>query len=92
MFQSPIAISSFNAIVEDDLPPLEFHNHWAKEGNAILANNGNNAKVSFVGRTKQPYIVGGTLKANEKYIFQQMHFHWAENDSYGSEHVVNGKT
>ena len=37
----------------------------------------------------RPSIEGGGL--NGKYIFQQLHFHWAEDNSQGSEHMVDSK-
>lgn len=92
MVQSPIAISSRSSTYEDDVAPLEFHGHWKKDGNATLYNTGTTAKVIFQYRSENPYITGGPLRAGERYIFEQMHFHWAKKDKYGSEHTVNGET
>lgn len=33
-------------------------------------------------------IFGGPL-ANGTYVFEQMHFHWGENDTQGSEDLIN---
>lgn len=41
-------------------------------------------------RNKKPYIIGGPLK--EKYIFEQLHWHWADNDECGCEHTLDGNT
>ncbi|XP_055306150.1 carbonic anhydrase 1-like [Sitodiplosis mosellana] len=46
----------------------------------------------FENRTERPYIDGGLLPPTERYVFEQMHFHWGESDSVGSEHVIDGKT
>lgn len=92
MVQSPIAISTRDSIIEENMKPLEFHGHWKREGNATLLNTGKTAKVSLRGRSIQPYITGGPLESDERYIFEQMHFHWSRRDEHGSEHVVDGKT
>ena len=36
-----------------------------------------------------PYITGGGL--NDRFIFQQMHFHWGLDSTRGSEHTINGQ-
>lgn len=35
-----------------------------------------------------PHISGGPL--NGHYEFSQMHFHWGENDTIGSEDLIDG--
>lgn len=35
-----------------------------------------------------PYISGGPL--TDRYIFEQIHFHWADCDSSGCEHILEG--
>ena len=32
-------------------------------------------------------ISGGPLKG--RYVFSQLHFHWGQNDSFGSEDLIN---
>lgn len=44
--------------------------------------------VSFSGENR-PFISGGPL--NQWYIFEQLHFHWAEKDTEGCEHTLEGK-
>lgn len=34
-----------------------------------------------------PMVSGGPL--NDTYVFQQLHFHWGENDKIGSEDLIN---
>lgn len=92
MVQSPIAISMRDSRVRDDVSRLEFHGHWEKDGIAFIENTGTSAKVKFVQRSSQPYINGGCLRPNERYIFEELHFHWAENDDAGCEHKINGQT
>ncbi|XP_055302468.1 carbonic anhydrase 2-like [Sitodiplosis mosellana] len=38
----------------------------------------------------QPHLTGGLLDG--RYIFEQMHFHWGENDNVGAEHTIDGKS
>lgn len=61
-------------------------------GEAIIENTGISAKITFQGRCEQPYITGGVLQPNERYIFEELHFHWSESDEAGCEHKINGQT
>lgn len=87
--QSPIAIT--HHIIEhiDDIEPLEYHGHWEAVGVARVRNTGTSAVVSFTKRPQQPYIVGGCL-GEQRFIFEQLHFHWADTDDSGCEHTVEG--
>lgn len=38
----------------------------------------------------KPYVTGGPL-LQERYLFEQIHFHWSNDDQCGSEHRVDGK-
>lgn len=89
--QSPIALSSLNSKVIDNIRPLEFHGYFENDGQAYIENTGISAKITFEGRNKQPYICGGTLKSNERYFFNELHFHWSEKDDSGCEHKINGQ-
>ncbi len=86
--QSPIAISTREANYKDDVEPLEYHGHWEAVGTARIENTGTSAMISFAGRQQHPYIIGGPLK--ERYIFEQLHFHWADSDESGCEHTLEG--
>lgn len=89
--QSPIEISNRAIEHRDDVDPLEYHGHWEPVGVARVANTGTSAMVTFSKRPEQPYITGGVL-GEEKYIFEQIHFHWAETDDSGCEHTLEGMT
>lgn len=91
MVQSPISISLRSSKVVDKVKPLKYVGYWEKDGQAIIENTGTSAKVTFHNRKHLPFICGGPLQLNDRYIFEQMHFHWAEKDNAGSEHVVNGQ-
>lgn len=87
--QSPIEIS--NRAIEhiDDVDPLEYHGHWEPVGVARVQNTGTSAVVTFSKRKQQPYIIGGGLDTN-KYVFEQLHFHWSDSDESGCEHTLEG--
>lgn len=89
--QSPIEIS--NRVIEhmDDIDPLEYHGHWEPVGIARVHNTGTSAMVTFGKRKEQPYIIGGCL-GEDKYIFEQLHFHWSDTDESGCEHTLEGMT
>lgn len=86
--QSPIAISTREANYKDDVEPLEYHGHWEAVGTARIENTGTSAMITFARRPQHPYILGGPLK--ERYIFEQLHFHWADTDESGCEHTLEG--
>lgn len=74
--QSPIALQLRDAEFQDDAVPLEYVGHWDKVGgSAEMINTGSSAMITLPNRNKKPYIIGGPLKG-EKYIFEQIHFHW----------------
>lgn len=95
MVQSPIEISSQNIKIDDHVKPLTFSGHWTTNCRAVIKNTGRTAQLSFVGQAEaeqRPYISGGQLKPCERYIFEQMHFHWSDNDYFGSEHRIHERT
>lgn len=88
--QSPIEFDTKACVHRDDFEPLRFDGHWANVGVARITNTGTSANVTFEGRgTAQPTISGGPL-LNTKYIFEQLHFHWADCDCTGCEHTIEG--
>lgn len=87
--QSPIAISTRASDYLDDIEPLEYHGHWEAVGVAAVENTGTSAMIKFARRPHQPFLVGGPL-AGERYIFEQLHFHWADTDESGCEHTLEG--
>lgn len=89
--QSPIAISSHDAIIKDHMKSLKFYGHWDADGVAKIENTATTVKIRFSNRKRQPFIKGGPFRAHKRYIFDQMHFHWAANDIIGSEHTHDGK-
>lgn len=38
-----------------------------------------------------PYLMGGPIKKDEKFLFKQMHFHWGRGDEIGSEHMIDAE-
>lgn len=96
--QSPIALSFRDTDFIDNAKPLEYHGYWDANRIAYVENTGQSALVTFSNERKQqqqqqqesqlPYIEGGLLPLNERYIFAQLHFHWSNSDESGSEHVL----
>lgn len=89
--QSPIAICTRASKHVDDVQPLQFHGHLDAVGVAFIENTGHSATVTFAKRTRKPYIVGGPLPTDEQYVFEQLHFHWADVDDSGGEHTLEGQ-
>ncbi|XP_053675809.1 carbonic anhydrase 2 [Anopheles nili] len=88
--QSPIALNQRSAVIRDGIQPLEFFGHWDGLGRAHMVNTGSSVMITFSDRPYQPFIVGGVL--GNKYIFEQLHFHWGIGDGSGCEHTLEGST
>ncbi|XP_016966632.1 carbonic anhydrase 1 [Drosophila biarmipes] len=91
--QSPINIDLVNA-VEKKFPSLEFFNFNVVPKAFQMTNNGHTVlvKMSFDEDTV-PSVRGGPLaeKTPLGYQFEQFHFHWGENDTIGSEDLINNR-
>lgn len=71
------------------MSPLIFsEGYQIGDGTAEIENTGHTIGVKF---STEKYIKGGPLLNNEPYIFAQLHFHWGNDDTEGSEHTLNGK-
>lgn len=88
-FQSPIQVKRDESIHHDHFEPLEFHGHWDNVGEATFENTGKTAVVRFQ-REEQPYLIGGPLH-EDVYLFEQLHFHWSDDDNAGCEHIFEDK-
>jgi len=87
-FQSPIELRHEESISHDHFEPLEFHGHWDKVGEASFTNTGKTAMLRFQNR-EAPSLIGGPLH-KDTYVFEQLHFHWSDDDKGGCEHIFEG--
>uniref|UniRef100_A0A182Q233 Alpha-carbonic anhydrase domain-containing protein n=1 Tax=Anopheles farauti TaxID=69004 RepID=A0A182Q233_9DIPT len=88
--QSPIALNQRSTVIRDGIQPLDYFGHWDGLGKAKMVNTGSSAMITFSDRPFRPFIVGGVL--GNKYIFEQLHFHWGLGDGSGCEHTLEGST
>ncbi|XP_043681429.1 carbonic anhydrase 2-like isoform X1 [Vespula pensylvanica] len=92
--QSPIALSSSKSIPLS-FPALEmigFHNLLPFP--ITLENDGHSVKLNInrnISRDQLPipYIFGATLKKDQTYEMESLHFHWGAKNNRGSEHTFN---
>ncbi|KAK0098510.1 hypothetical protein PV326_007577 [Microctonus aethiopoides] len=83
--QSPINIEE-HIVTNVTLPLLKFIGlDHARD--AYLTNNGHTA-VLRLNDSGPAMITGGPL-GSVQYVFEQLHFHWGENDLEGSEDLIN---
>ncbi|XP_054268733.1 carbonic anhydrase 2-like isoform X2 [Macrosteles quadrilineatus] len=88
--QSPIDIITSQAVTLP-LPVLDIVEPKQPKVKSLVYNNGHNVYVYIEeDPSVRPYLIGGPLK--QKFIFQQMHFHWGAQDIWGSEHLVDGNS
>ncbi|XP_046415711.1 carbonic anhydrase 7 [Neodiprion fabricii] len=86
--QSPINIVE-HYVEKVTLPPLWFSGFNIPR-KAMLTNNGHTVLLKTIG-TDVPLITGGPLR-DDVYAFEQLHFHWGENDKEGSEDRINNRS
>lgn len=72
------------------LAKLKKSNHVLWKWNARFFSSVKLAINKNVTREKLPYVFGATLKRNQRYEIEQMHFHWGAKNNRGAEHVLNG--
>ncbi|KAF7414272.1 hypothetical protein HZH68_002761 [Vespula germanica] len=82
--QSPINIEEHN-VKNINLPPLRFEKLDLPRS-SFITNNGHTVMIK-TNESEAAVVSGGPLRDN--YIFEQLHFHWGENDSEGSEDYIN---
>ncbi|XP_063699331.1 putative carbonic anhydrase 3 [Culicoides brevitarsis] len=84
--QSPINIDSEH-VTRKVLPKLKLANFHDKPKEMSITNNGHTVQLT-VNVENMPSVKGGPL--NGTYHFAQLHFHWGDNDTYGSEDTIEG--
>lgn len=71
------------------LPNLVFKGFDVNPKDGNLTNNGHTVMLTFDHEEVKPTITGGPL--NGLYEFAQFHFHWGDNDTYGSEGSIDNR-
>ena len=91
-FQSPINIQREEAIYYDGSELLEFSTSYCNVIEGFIENNDHTLIFNTVDGlpVTDAYMTGGPLN-DKKFHFLQFHLHWGSNDSYGSEHLVDGQ-
>uniref|UniRef100_T1GNG9 Carbonic anhydrase n=1 Tax=Megaselia scalaris TaxID=36166 RepID=T1GNG9_MEGSC len=89
--QSPINLIPADAQAQN-AQNIQFNGYDIQiPGNSlILVNNGHSAQLNFNEQTSNLTITGGIL-GEEKYILEQIHFHWGGANGRGSEHTIDWK-
>ncbi|XP_076295502.1 carbonic anhydrase 1-like [Lasioglossum baleicum] len=85
--QSPINLDD-RLVRPRRYPPLVLNGHWMQDGEALLYNTGNVAKIMLTGDRIPSTICGGPL-ADDVYELTDVHFHWGESNCWGAEHTIN---
>ncbi|XKL68124.1 hypothetical protein PGB90_003615 [Kerria lacca] len=74
------------------LEPIEFHNFMSTDNEPVIVENtGYYLEVKLDPETKsknKPWVTGGPL-FKDKYLFQQLHFHWGRHNECGSENYLD---
>lgn len=83
--QSPIDIQPVNIKTLNTNQKLCWK--YVPENSKDVTNPGYCWKVHVDGKGSE--LIGGPLDG--KYILEQFHCHWGENDDHGSEHTINGQ-
>ncbi|KAL5289937.1 CA14.2 family protein [Megaselia abdita] len=86
--QSPINID-LSHVTKWSFPPLIFDRFDMFPESTEIKNNGHTVIVTM-NFQEAPKISGGPL--NGSYKFSQFHFHWGENDTFGSEDTIDNQS
>ena len=92
MRQAPIDILREEVVPYDGNDVLKFSTSYCTEISGTISNNGHTLQFDTAtgGPEAANYITGGPLGLS-KYYFLQFHLHWGCDDSWGSEHLVDGQ-
>ncbi|XP_055841897.1 carbonic anhydrase 2 isoform X2 [Episyrphus balteatus] len=88
-YQSPINIDLLN-VEQISFNDLQLKRFDEKPLSGDLLNNGHTVIVHLDYEDEEPTISGGPL--NGTFRFAQLHFHWGDNDTYGSEDRINNQS
>ncbi|XP_035785097.1 carbonic anhydrase 7-like [Anopheles albimanus] len=83
--QSPININSLD-VKKVNLPPLALVGFDVAPRETNLTNNGHTVVVTMDSEVT-PTVSGGPLSG--VYEYSQLHFHWGDNDTFGSEDMID---
>ncbi|CAH4031547.1 putative carbonic anhydrase 3 [Pieris brassicae] len=86
--QSPININVLR-VKQVALPDITFIGFNDPIDNVHVTNNGHTVLIE-VENEPHPRVSGGPLDGT--YVFSQMHFHWGDNDTLGSEDKINHRS
>jgi len=86
--QSPINIITENSRSASQYSPIQYVGYDSKASNSFtLTNNGHTVQVAT--NNDKNRVNGGGLPG--VYVLVQLHFHWGEDDTHGSEHLLDGR-
>nr|XP_054923048.1 carbonic anhydrase 2-like [Dermacentor andersoni] len=88
-FQSPINITTNATIFDSSLGPVKYTNYSEPMGNAVFENNGHTVTLTPAKASNASVSIDGLPST---YNFKQLHFHWGDKSTEGSEHHVDGKS
>ncbi|XP_049271270.1 carbonic anhydrase 1 [Rhipicephalus sanguineus] len=81
-YQSPIDISTSATIFDSSLGPINYMHYSEALRDVIVENDGHTGSKAALTLDGLPGV----------YKFKQLHFHWGDKSSAGSEHRVDGKS
>ena len=86
--QSPININDVD-VVNRTFTKMLFNEFHKPSINTSVFNNGHTVLVKMTFDKAAPSIAEGPLEGKGVYQFQQLHFHWGEDNTVGSEDRIN---
>ncbi|CAB4068901.1 CA [Lepeophtheirus salmonis] len=84
--QSPIDLPKNG--IKTQYEDFEYHNYSETPSKYSIINNGHTVKLfQMKDSSFPPFIIGGGL--HSIYKFAQLHFHWGNSSTFGSEHTID---
>lgn len=87
--QSPIDIIT-SLVIRTPYKPIQNVDQIRRLGNVTFTNSGHNLRINAINDRSQAVITSGPM-LHAKCKFHEIHFHWGEKSSFGSEHHIDGK-
>ena len=87
--QSPVDLDE-EAVFDSGLEPIELKNYHLNLHSVKMTNNGHTVKINIPDNVTHPakIVIDET---SESFKLVQIHFHWGDKSSHGSEHLLSGE-
>ncbi|PNF41170.1 Carbonic anhydrase 2 [Cryptotermes secundus] len=88
--QSPVKLDTTITVTYHH-PRIMWWNYSLKPQAMTISNNGHTVLLRAKWARKEDTPYHWSAPSSEEYVFEQLHFHWGQDDHSGSEHMLNNE-